>query len=69
MTHKTVPDGRVLGVDISGPMLKSASKRASQLPSNLKDAIALEQADASLQLAQRILLGPAVDLDQDRCDQ
>jgi SAM-dependent methyltransferase len=47
LLEKTGPDGRVLGVDISGPMLKLAAARASQLPTDLQHAIAFEQADAS----------------------
>ena len=41
------PGGRVLGVDISAPMLALASERAEGLPSETRDAIAFELADAS----------------------
>lgn len=40
--------GRVLGVDISGPMLAAATARAKQLPDELQGAIAFEHADASI---------------------
>ena len=40
--------GRVLGVDISGPMLEAATNRAKQLPDELQDAIVFEHADASI---------------------
>lgn len=40
--------GRVLGVDISGPMLETATTRAGQLADELQGAIAFEHADASV---------------------
>lgn len=40
--------GRVLGVDISGPMLGSARSRAKQLSDELQSAIDFEHADASI---------------------
>lgn len=48
LLDETGESGHVLGVDISGPMLKVATARAQQLPESLQGAIAFEQADASV---------------------
>ena len=47
LLHRVGPAGRVLGVDISGPMLAVAATKAEQLPEDLCSAITFEQADAS----------------------
>jgi SAM-dependent methyltransferase len=47
LLHKVGPDGRVLGVDISAPMLRTAAATAGQLPVELSNSIAFEHADAS----------------------
>lgn len=41
------PTGRVLGVDISGPMLGAAAAKAQELPADQQSAISFEHADAS----------------------
>jgi SAM-dependent methyltransferase len=48
MLEKTGEKGRVLGVDISGPMLAIAARAAKELPQSLQKAIAFEKADASV---------------------
>ena len=40
--------GRVMGVDISEPMLQVAEQTAGQLPDNLRTAIGFERADAAV---------------------
>lgn len=44
---KTGPQGRVLGVDISSPMLEVAEQKKQGLDSSLQPAISFQQADAS----------------------
>jgi SAM-dependent methyltransferase len=48
LLQRVSPGGSVLGVDISAPMLRTAAAAAEQLPRELQDAVAFEQADASL---------------------
>lgn len=48
LLDKVGASGKVLGVDISGPMLKTAAATAEQLPVQLQNAISFEQADASI---------------------
>ncbi len=47
LLQQASPGGRVLGVDISAPMLAAAAERASRLPAESRDSIAFELADAS----------------------
>jgi SAM-dependent methyltransferase len=47
LLHRVGPTGRVLGVDISRPMLDIAATKVELLPADLRGAIAFEQADAS----------------------
>lgn len=48
LLDKVGETGRVLGIDISGPMLATATLTASELPPALQKAIAFEKADASV---------------------
>lgn len=47
LLDKVGPTGRVLGVDISGPMLRVAAATAGQLPAELQSAVDFAHADAS----------------------
>ncbi|TDG11408.1 class I SAM-dependent methyltransferase [Seongchinamella unica] len=48
LLHSTGPAGRVLGVDISGPMLEVAQSKVQTLPDNIRRAITFQQTDASI---------------------
>lgn len=48
LLERVGPAGKILGVDISGPMLGVASARTQELPAGLQSAITFEQADASI---------------------
>ena len=47
LLDETGPEGRVLGVDISSPMLDVANSKAQELTADLQGAISFQQADAS----------------------
>ncbi|RLQ21750.1 methyltransferase domain-containing protein [Seongchinamella sediminis] len=47
LLQRTGPAGRVLGVDISGPMLEVAGQKKQQLDADLQSALSFQQADAS----------------------